>query len=242
MSAQYDGIADAYKRTKESPLRRHVEAFTFLNLLGDMQGKRVLDLACGEGFYTRRIRNAGAAYVMGVDISPEMIELARAEEDRNPLDIEYFCEDVAVLSALGQFDLVSAAYLLHYASDEAALRKMCRNIATQLLPGGRLVCINENPEQPEANYASYGFDKQMPSPRDNGSTIRYAMISGGELINFDAYYYSKDVYESALRDAGFTKICWSPLQLSPAGIAECGEDYWRIYMANPPVTGLECRL
>jgi ubiquinone/menaquinone biosynthesis C-methylase UbiE len=40
----------------------------------------VLDLACGEGFYTRRIKQRDAARVVGVDVSQPMIELARAEE------------------------------------------------------------------------------------------------------------------------------------------------------------------
>jgi predicted RNA methylase len=38
-------------------------------LLGDLRGKNVIDLACGEGFFTRSITWAGAARVVGVDIS-----------------------------------------------------------------------------------------------------------------------------------------------------------------------------
>ena len=76
MPAQYDAIAREYQRTKESPLRRHVEAYSFFQMLGDVSGLAVLDLACGEGFYTRLIRQAGAASAVGVDISSEMIALA----------------------------------------------------------------------------------------------------------------------------------------------------------------------
>ena len=79
---QYDAIAEQYRRSKDSPLRRHVEAHTFMRLLGDVRGKQVLDLACGEGFYARRIRAAGAERVVGVDVSREMIELVeRAQEE-----------------------------------------------------------------------------------------------------------------------------------------------------------------
>jgi predicted RNA methylase len=38
-------------------------------LLGDLRDKNVIDLACGEGFFTRSIKWAGAARVVGVDIS-----------------------------------------------------------------------------------------------------------------------------------------------------------------------------
>ncbi len=245
MVAQYDAIAREYQRTKESPLRRHIEAFSFFQMLGDVAGLAVLDLACGEGFYTRRLKRAGAVTATGVDISAAMIALAQASESANPLGIEYFCSDVAELPDLGHFDVVSAAYLLHYAPDKINLRAMCTRIANQLKPGGHFVCINENPGQPVddyAGYTQYGFNKSVQEPRQEGSAITYSMVSGRKMIHFDAYYYCRATYESALRAAGFNKISWRPLELAPEGIAECGEDYWQEYLGNPPVIGLECWL
>ena len=245
MPAQYDAIAREYQRTKESPLRRHVEAYSFFQMLGDVSGLAVLDLACGEGFYTRLIRQAGAASAVGVDISSEMIALAKDSERQCPLGIEYMCSDVAALPDLGLFDVVSAAYLLHYATDSEKLQAMCRRIASQLKPGGRFVCINENPDQSVdayAGYAQYGFNKSVQVPRQEGSAITYAMVSGRKMIRFDAYYYARDTYESALRAAGFSEIAWRPLGLGPEGNAECGADYWQEYLSNPPVVGLVCRL
>jgi ubiquinone/menaquinone biosynthesis C-methylase UbiE len=245
VSAQYDGIAREYQRTKESPIRRHIEAHTFFSMLGDVSNLDVLDLACGEGFYTRLLRQAGAARVRGVDISADMIALAEEMESQAPLGIEYLCADVAELPDIGKFDIVSAAYLFHYAPNEAALRAMFRHVAGQLQPGGRLVCINENPDQTAADYAGYsqyGFNKSVVEPRGEGSPITYAMVSGRSMIRFDAYFYARATYESALRDAGFSEIRWVPLELARAGIDECGVDYWAEYLGNPPVVGLECRL
>jgi SAM-dependent methyltransferase len=245
MAAQYDAIAREYQRTKESPLRRHVEAFTFFQMLGNVAGLSILDLACGEGFYTRLMKLAGAATATGVDISAAMIALAQASETANPLGIEYFCNDVAELPDLGQFDVVSAAYLLHYAPDKINLQAMCARIANQLKPGGRFICINENPGQPVddyAGYTQYGFNKSVQEPRREGSVITYSMVSGRKIICFDAYYYSRATYESALHAAGFNKISWRPLELAPEGVAECGEEYWQEYLGNPPVAGLECWL
>jgi ubiquinone/menaquinone biosynthesis C-methylase UbiE len=245
MVAQYDGIAREYQRTKESPLRRHIEAHTFFQMLGDMAGLAVLDLACGEGFYTRLIKQAGAVRTTGVDISPAMIALANESEQRSPLGVDYVCSDVTTLPQLGEFDVVAAAYLLHYAPDREKLQAMCLRIASQLKPGGRFVCINENPAQSVADYAGYtqyGFNKSVQLPRQEGSAITYALVSGRTMIRFDAYYYARETYESALQAAGFSEIVWRPLQLAPEGITECGEEYWQEYLANPPVVGLECRL
>jgi SAM-dependent methyltransferase len=46
------------------------------NLLGDVQGKTVLDLGCGSGANTIALFRRGAQ-VIGIDISPELIDLAK---------------------------------------------------------------------------------------------------------------------------------------------------------------------
>lgn len=245
MTAQYDAIADAYRRTKQSPLRQYVETPSFLRRLGDLRGLRVLDLACGDGFYTRAIRRAGAAEVTGVDVSAGMIARAREAEAAEPLGIDYRCADAARLDLPGRFDVVAAAYLLHYAQSPDALAAMCRGIAERLVPGGRFVAINENPEQPPdayAGYAAYGFDKRFAKPRGEGSLIEYTMLGGRELIRFEAHYYSRACYERALREAGFATVEWWPLEITEDPPAELPRDYFAAWLANPPAVGLECRL
>ena len=245
MAEQYDAIAADYRRTKESPLRRFIEAPTLFGMLGEVRGLRALDLACGEGFYTRQLLAAGAVAVTGVDISAEMIALAEAEEASRQQGIRYACADVAELNLGQRFDVVTAAYLLHYAPSKPALRAMCSRVARHLEPGGRFVAINENPRQRAADcagYAQYGFNKAMQTPQVNGARIDYAMVSGRSMIRFHAYYYDQPCYEAALQSAGFAEIRWHELQLDPAGSAECGSEYFDEYLANPPIIGLECRL
>jgi SAM-dependent methyltransferase len=245
MSAQYDTIADQYRLSIASPLRTYVEAYSLQRMAGDVSGKSVLDLACGEGFYTRRFRELGANRVVGVDISPAMIEIAEAQERANPLGLEYVCADVETLDGLGEFDIVVAGYLLHYAPSEQAMSRMCERIFGHLRPGGRFVALNENPAQPSeryAGFAQYGFNKTVEQPRQEGSKITYWMVSGREMFTFHAHYFAADTYERALSGAGFRDIEWRPIELDNAGIAECGADYWREYMENPPVTGLEARV
>jgi ubiquinone/menaquinone biosynthesis C-methylase UbiE len=244
MSAQYDDIAEQYRRTTESPLRRFVEAYTLLRLIGDVRGKSVLDLGCGEGFFARRFMELGATRVVGVDISPAMIELAQAEERENPQGIDYICADVRNLTDVGDFDIVAAAYLLHYSKTEGEMQQMCASIARHLSAGGRFVTLNENPDQAAAAYAGYeqyGFNKTVVCPRREGSEITYWMVSGRELFKFHAWYFNRDTYERVLRGAGFSELNWHPLALDPAGVEARGEEYWQEYLANPPVVGLDCR-
>src|SRR3954471_16470614 len=114
-------------------------------LVGDPDGQAVLDAACGEAFYTRMIRQRGAATAAGVDLSAGMVELARAQEARHRQGIDYRVGDARDLGGGGEYDLVVAAYLLNYARDRAELRAMCAGVARCLRPGGRFVAVNSNP-------------------------------------------------------------------------------------------------
>src|SRR6516164_11052357 len=160
MTTNYDPIAEQYKRSKQQPWRAYVEAFTLMRLIGDPTGRKVIDIACGEGFYTRMIRQRGAAKVTGVDLSENMIELARASEAQEPLGIDYIVGDGRGLGVAADYDLAVAAYFLNHAHDRAELGAMCRGIARCLKPGGRFVTVNCNPacDFPAApSYRKYGF-------------------------------------------------------------------------------------
>ncbi len=49
------------------------------SLLPKLDGRRVLDLGCGFGWFCRWAREHGAASVLGVDVSERMLARARAE-------------------------------------------------------------------------------------------------------------------------------------------------------------------
>jgi SAM-dependent methyltransferase len=235
---QYDAIARDYQRTRSTPLRQHIEAWTLWQLLGSADRLDVLDAGCGEGHYARQLKSRGAARVLGVDVSPAMIALAAEAESQQPLGIEYRCAPAESLDLPASFDVVLAAYLLHYATDAAMLATLCRRLGACLRPRGRLLALVENPEQSAADYAGYeryGFGKHAAQPRCEGSRITYTMVSGRELISFDTWYYGRATYERLLADAGFGNIRWHRPQLDPAA----GDPaHWQAYLDNPPVLAL----
>ena len=101
MSTNYDLIAEQYKRSKVTPWRTYIEQYTLLELLGDVRGKSILDLACGEGYYSRIFKRQGASRVLGVDLSSKMIDLARASERESQLGVEYVVGDATNFRAGG---------------------------------------------------------------------------------------------------------------------------------------------
>jgi len=72
-------FAEMYERWIVGPLFRPWAQMT-LEEVDLSPGDRVLDIACGTGIVARvaKERLGGAGYVVGVDLSPEMLAVARA--------------------------------------------------------------------------------------------------------------------------------------------------------------------
>ena len=243
MDTDYDQIAGQYKRAKLHPWRTHIERHTLLRLAGDLTGKAVIDLACGEGYYTRELRRRGAASVVGVDLSHGMLALAQAEEGRRPLGIEYRVGDAKALEAGGEFDLVFAAYLLNYARTAEELTQMCRAVARALRPGGRFVTVNNHPADPPANFGAgraYGFSKRLEGALVEGAPIVWELFLPEGSFELTNYYLSVATMEEAFRAAGLREVRWHAPEVSPEGLREFGPEHWTAFLACPPVAFIDC--
>jgi SAM-dependent methyltransferase len=239
----YDEIASDYSDSKQLPFRRHLEEPTLFRLLGGLRGKSVLDLACGDGIYTRKMKLLGAGPVVGVDLSPRMVELARRREAEAPLDITYLVHDAGNLEHLGDFDVVVGSYLLNYARTEAELLAFCRAIHRNLKPGGRFVGMNDNPWTaafPFPNYRAYGFTKAASEPIREGCAIHYTFYKpDGTSFEFDNFHWNPSTYARIFRLVGFAHFEWRNPWLSDEARAMTHDDEWRLFLASPPVIGVE---
>ncbi|MCD9147333.1 class I SAM-dependent methyltransferase [Pseudophaeobacter flagellatus] len=110
-------------------------------LLPDVADKRVADLGCGFGWASRWFRENGAVSVLGLDLSRNMIDRARA--DTNDAAIEYRIADLNTLELPeAAFDLVYSALTFHYVRDFGRLMRMSHRALTH---GGDLVFTIEHP-------------------------------------------------------------------------------------------------
>src|SRR6516164_8408896 len=245
MTTNYDPIAEQYKRSKQQPWRTYIEAFTLMRLIGDPTGKTVIDIACGEGFYTRMICQRGATKVTGVDLSEKMIGLARADEAQQRLGIDYIVGDARDLGLPADRDLAVAAYFLNYAHDRAELNAMCRGVADCLKPGGRFVAANSNPAcdfSTAPSYRKYGFETAITDPSREGAPITWTFHLEDGPFAVENYFLGVASHERALRAAGFRDIRWHRPMLSPEGALAYGRDYWSALLDHPPFIFSECWL
>lgn len=129
-------------------------------LLGDVRGLRVLDAGCGTGYLAGLLRERGAE-VTGIDLSAEMIAIARADHP----GIRFLQDSVSTLASLedATFDAVVSNYVLMDAPD---LQGAASSLHRILRPGGVAVVIFSHPcfpqgrreEAPDGSATTYRWD------------------------------------------------------------------------------------
>jgi toxoflavin synthase len=247
MAAQYDEIARAYQETVHGMATRKMLEFAFQQRVGDVAGKAVLDLACGDGTHARDYHRRGATRVVGLDISEAMIALARNAVQAEPHAVEYVVADSADPGKLGDFDLVTATFLLHYAASREALLGMCRRAYENLKPGGRFITLNNNVlrwrELDSDSFEKYGISwRSLSEPLQEGGTVRVSLVVGENRVAFDNYFLTWSTYQWALETAGFQSIkVQDSMPLSPELEQQLGRAYWAYWLEHPPFIIIECR-
>ncbi len=195
---------------------------TWLEEIGDIKGKRVLDLACGSGISSRMLAERGAI-VTGVDMSESMIDRALEEEKKNPQGINYMIADASIPVKYGDkpFDLVVAAFLLHYADTPSLLEGFIKNISLNLKVSGEFVSINMSPDHPivlPAKNVSHS-SRWLGEEYKDGSALEILLWSqdSKQICNITDYHWSKKTYESLFRKYSLNNITWVELRMHEKG-------------------------
>ena len=234
----YETIAGLFADSMQLPFREAIEKHTLRSLAGDISGARVLDMACGDGFYTRWAKRAGASAALGVDISAAMIRLAEEAEKRSPLGCDYQQSDVAGTILSDPVDLIIAVYSLGYARDSEQLLQFCKACCDALREGGRFVGLNDNVRNPPAagiSWAQYGLERFCESPPSEGGSVRYRITNpDGRQFEVENFYLERETYEGAFQAAGFREFNWVDVIVKPA---ERDNPFWNHFLANPPIVG-----
>jgi SAM-dependent methyltransferase len=240
--AQYDHIGSKYDEYARTATLKRAESYTFFRMVRALDGQRVMDLACGVGFYTRLLKQHGAAQVIGVDISPEMIRLATQQEQAEPLGITYQVCDALALPQLGPFDLVTAVYLLNYATSKEQMLGMFRSAYDNLVAGGRYVAYTVNPDftLSKPNCTKYGVTVLRKAPEEDRYACEAEFVTDPPAP-VSWYRWSQATYEWAIKEAGFQDFAWYSSEVAPEDVARDGEAYWRDFHDNCLVIGLVCQ-
>lgn len=176
-----------------------------LRVLGLKRGERVLDIACGQGFFSRACREAGAT-VTGADVSKELIALARTQ---SPKELSFYVAPSHALPFAKDGSYDTALVVLAIQNIEK-MSETFTEAARTLTPSGRLVLVLNHPAFRVLKHSSWGYDEK--------EEIQYRRVDrylSGEKVLVDmhpgkksgeqtiSYHRSLQDISKALRKNGF---------------------------------------
>ncbi len=138
-TAKFDKLAARWWDSDGESRPLHDLNPTRLNYVAErmvLQGARVLDVGCGGGILSEALAAAGAN-VMGIDLAPRVLEVARLHLHESGWHVDY--REVSIealgLDMPGVFDAITCMEMLEHVPDPGSVIAAC---ATLLKPGGRL--------------------------------------------------------------------------------------------------------
>lgn len=152
----WGSVADWYHEYLSSGGTYHEKVIlpNLARLLLPKKGERILDAACGEGFFSRAFAGSGAE-IIGVDISSELIAIAKKLSPEGvfhaaPIDNLSFAKDKS-------FDKALCVLALQNIEEPS---RALKEIARILKPGGILVIVLNHPCFRIPKRSSWGFDEK----------------------------------------------------------------------------------
>ena len=163
------------------------------SLLGEIRGMKVLDLGCGTGGNVVPLIERGAV-VVGIDISPELIELARQRSRNAGLEAQ-----LKVASAYdtglesGSVDIILCINLVHHLE----IKRLRDEILRILVKGGVIIL-----KEPVRFSRTYGFLRGLFPARKDISEFEHPMTRG-EIATFTEPF--------EVQQTRYFRLPWVPL-------------------------------
>ncbi len=204
----WGGVAEWYSEyleTTEDSYQKQVILPNLLRILDIKKGDRILDLACGQGFFARALSAAGAQ-VAGADISKALVEEAQKLSSK---EIPFYVAPAHALAFAkdASFDAATIVLAIQNIENIGEVFAEARRV---LVPQGRLVLVMMHPAFRIPKKTSWGWD-------DAGVQYRrvdgYLSASKSELLVHPgrktseitiSYHRSLQDFSKALAKAGFT--------------------------------------
>jgi SAM-dependent methyltransferase len=244
---QYDPIAGEYRLVEETPAQKYVydENLKLQLARAGTGGKRVVVIHAGSGYRARLVKSAGAAEVLGVDLSYQSIRLAEDLEDEAPQGIQYVALDIFVNDVennvpkdfIDNTDIVVGYFAFDHAMNRSELNLLARNIQKLLKSGGVFIGMSDCPVGTKSLSPKYGvslhFDEKNEH-EEEGKPRRISVYKDSmEVTHFHNFTWTQKTIMEVLMDAKFTDVLIEPATVNDFAKAACGGDFWKEYENTP---------
>jgi ubiquinone/menaquinone biosynthesis C-methylase UbiE len=215
----WGGVAGWYDKHLQNDDTYHSKVVhpNLLKMLGDIKGKHIVDLACGQGIFSRTLADRGA-HVIGVDLGKELIELAEKKNKDYKFKVHYFhsgSDDLYMIKD-GTKDIVVCVLALQ---NIEKLQETMKEVSRVLTKGGKFFAVLNHPAFRNPRHTHWGYDEN--------ADVQYRRVEeylSESKIKIDMTPGSKE-------DKKFTVSFHRPLQvyvkaLSKFGLAISGLQEW----------------
>jgi ubiquinone/menaquinone biosynthesis C-methylase UbiE len=160
MSEFFDELSENWDKNEVSS---NDERREFLKFLDIKEGNKVLDLACGTGVITSLLQEKSKTDVIGIDISPKMIEKAKEKEKNNSF-IHYCVGDFVTYNFNEKFDYIIVFNAYPHFLDRKAFKNQ---VLSLLNKNGKLAIIHNISRQQIKNHhkgCASQYSRELLSP------------------------------------------------------------------------------
>ena len=202
----------------------------------------VLELGCGTGSMTERLAMAGY-YMIGSDLSPDMLEIAMEKKDASGLNILYLLQDMREFELYGTVRaIVSVCDSMNYILEVEDLLQVFRLVNNYLDPGGMFIfdlnttkkyrdmgetTIAENREEASFIWENYFDEEEKINEYDLTLFIRDE--EDGRFDRFEEFHeqraYSLTEIGELIRESGMELIAMYDAFTHEPATEECERVY-----------------
>ena len=219
---------DNYLETNKDSYQEKVIAPNLIRLLDIKKGMKILDLACGQGFFSRKFAALGAT-VAGADISKELIATAKKRSPK----IDFHATPADKLG-FAQGETYDALTIVLAIQNIENMQGVFNEAWRVLKPGGRMILVLNHPLFRIPKRSSWGFDQAQNTQYRRidaylSSTTSKILMHPGQAASEATISYHRSLQEffKALNKAKFTVSRleeWNSHKKSEAGPRQKAED------------------
>jgi len=221
----FDQLTNYASFIKDDPFRRALHFPAVEEALGDLNKKRILDIGCGDGLFSRLLAERGAA-VVGYDRARQKIAEAQARVAAPGLEFTFVVATPHTFSHDGTFDAATSVMVLHYATSPEELAVFFRSASRHLGPGGQFISVVINPL-----FSAFGEDFVVRRfARLEGNIMRTEFLdrtSGRVEMTMEAAQYTSEEFERAAISGGMKPVAWKKLFATPDAVQQMGASFWQ---------------
>ena len=243
----YEWNAEEYREASGQQKAWGREIVRKLDLQG---GERILDIGCGDGMLTAEMAAlVPGGSVVGIDSSPEMIQLARASYPHSLYqNLSWELKDAGALDYEGEFDVVFSNAVLHWVTEH---QPVIDGIARALKTGGKALLqmggrgnaagVSESliAVLRDGNWSDYFVDFHFPYRFHGPEEYRMMVEQAGleclrvELINKDMAQDGREGFASWIRTTWQPFTERIPVDLRERFILEIVDNYVERHPVDP---------